>query len=174
MTDKYTPSEIRIFNEYVIAEHKNFKNGNVKLTLVPTYVTEQAKKITKDYTELSKIAKGVWWCTGTLVLLDDKGRIKPVKYDLRKCDIMLVTGADYLQESLKRLTLMGKKFGLTTIDLPVDFTEVWEQKFFGTQRGDKVLVCPISRKIANNEYEILRNYTMERKITEFFESQRQH
>ena len=66
---------------------------------------------------------------------------------------------------------MGKKFGLTTIDLPVDFTEVWEQKFFGTQRGDQVLVRPINRKIANNEYEILRNFTTETMLTNFWYSQ---
>ena len=134
-------------------------------------MTEKPKKITKDYDELSKIAQGVWWRTGMLVLLDNNGKIKPVKYDLRKCDTMLVTSADYLHESLKRLTLMGKKFGLTTIDLPVDFTEVWEQKFFGTQRGDQVLVRPINRKIANNEYEILRNFTTETMLTNFWYSQ---
>lgn len=63
MTEKYTPAEIRIFNEYVIAEHKKLKNADVKLTLVPTYVTEKPKKIKKDYDELSKITQGVWWRT---------------------------------------------------------------------------------------------------------------
>lgn len=171
MTEKYTPAEMRIFNEYIIAEHKNFKNGNIKLTLVPTYVTDGPKKITKDYDELSKIAQGVWWRAGGLVLLDNNGTIKPVKYDLRKCDTMLVTAADYLTESLKRLTLMGKKFGLTTIDLPAEFTEVWEQKFFGTQRGDTVLVRPATHKNPNNEYEILRNFTTEAMMANFWHSQ---
>ena len=167
---KYTSDEQRILNEYVIADRKMYQNGKIDFTLIPTYVNELPKKISIDCKDSDKFQKDAFY-RGGLVTLTAGGTIKPVQYDLRKCDIMLVTGAYDATETVRTLTLMGKKFGSLSMYLSKEFTQLWEQKFFDTNRGDIVLARP-QQGNPNNEYKILRNFTTEKMITAFFESQR--
>ena len=169
--EKISFSDRKILNEYVVADRKMYQNGRIDFILVPTYCTGMPEKLSIKCVDLDKFKRDTFW-PGGLVTLTAGGTIKPVKYDLRKCDIMLVTGAYDATETVRTLTLMGKKFGSLSMYLSKEFTQLWEQKFFDTKRGDIVLVRP-QQSNPNNEYKILRNFTTEKMITAFFESQRQ-
>jgi len=169
--EKVSLSDRHILNEYVIADRKTHNNGTINFTLVPTYVTDSPKKIHIKHADSDKFNRDAFWAGG-FVTLTKNGAIRPVRYDLRKCDIMLVTSAYDATEIIRTLTLIGKKFGSVSMNLSKEFTQLWEQKFFDTKRGDIVLVRP-QQGYPNNEYEILRNFTTEKMIKTFLESQRQ-
>ncbi len=169
--EKISLSDRHILHEYVIADRKMYNNGRIDFTLVPTYLNDLPEKLSVNCAGLAKFNTDAFW-PGGLVALTQKGTIRPIQYDLRKCDIMLVTGAYDATETVRTLTLMGKKFGSLSMYLSKEFTQLWEQKFFDTKRGDIVLVQP-QQSNPNNEYKILRNFTTEKMITAFFESQRQ-
>lgn len=168
--EKNSFSDRKILNEYVVADRKMYQNGRIDFILVPTYCTDMPEKLSIKCVDLDKFKSDAFW-PGGLVTLTTDGKIKPVQYDMRKCDKMLVTGVYDATETVRTLTLMGKKFGLVSMHLSKEFAQLWEQKFFDTKRGDIVLVHP-QRGYPNNEYEILRNFTTEKMITAFFESQR--
>ncbi len=162
----------RIFNEYVIADRKMHNNGMIDFTLIPTYIDggKLPKKVSIHYSYLDKFKREEAFYRGGLVTLTKKGTIRPVQYVLRKCDVMLVTGAYDISDEIRKLKLMGKKFGAVPISLSRLSLPLWETKFFDTKRGDIVLVQP--ENDSNNKYKILRNFTTEKMITEFFENQR--
>lgn len=168
--EKLSRADKNIINEYVIADRKRTKAGT-DFTIIPTYCDDLPEKVSMTDAEMEKFDRTLFW-VGALVTLTKKGKIRPVRYNLRKCDIMLVTGAYDITETVKELTLMGKKFGSIAMHLSKEFTQLWEQKFFDTRRGDTVLVRP-QQDNSNNEYKILRNFTTEKMITTFFEGQRQ-
>ncbi|MBO4480289.1 MAG: hypothetical protein J5742_01520 [Alphaproteobacteria bacterium] len=169
--DTFTSKEeYMLYNEYIIADKKYPNQSTQQITLVPTLDYEPKTltfKGSHNWTPLS---------IGDLVWLSRKGTIKPVKYDMRKCDIMLVIGEDVFDNnSVKQLRVMGKKFGLQTLDLANDIECAWQWKFYPTKLNHTVLVRPdVGPDNKNNDYKILRNFTIEKQIAEFFNSQRQH
>lgn len=173
---EYTPDEKRMFNEYIVADYNCRNKGTVTVTLISTYTTAAPKQITLDnhWDARKKMldADSCIWNIGSLVTLTKDGKIKLVKYDMRKCDTMLVTGAYNTFNTSRILSLMGKKFGQTILCISPEPIHIWHQKFYSTERGDIVLVRPTNPKLEpDNEYQILRNFTMEEKIRKFFESQ---
>ncbi|MBQ6736358.1 MAG: hypothetical protein IJQ90_02625 [Alphaproteobacteria bacterium] len=164
MSSYKSKQEYMLYNEYVIADKKYQNQSTQIVTLVPT-VSYEPKTITlKDNWSRFRL--------GDLVWITRAGTIKPVKYDMRKCDTMLVVGeSTFDNNGVKQLRLMGKRFGLQTLDLFNDIEHTWQWKFYPTQLHDIVLVKPDANP---DGYKIVRNFTMESKITKFFESQRQH
>ena len=166
MSPYASKEEYLLYNEYIIADKKYPNQSTQQITLVPTLAYEP-KILTfngnKNWTPLG---------IGNLVWLSRAGTIRPVKYDMHKCDIMLVIGADVFDNNIKQLRLIGKRFGMQTLDLMNNVEYPWQWKFYPTELNNRVLVKPCTDE--NNDYKILRNYTMERKITEFFESQRRY
>ena len=47
-------------------------------------------------------------------------------------------------------------------------------KFYPTKTGDHILVKPDVAQDRTNDYKILRNFTMEEKMAEFFRQQKQY
>ena len=177
--EKFTAmEEKRIFNEYIVADYNCRKRGTVTVTLVPTYATDAPKQITLD-DHLNARKKmldtdSCIWNIGSLVTLTKDGKIKPVKYDMRKCDTMLVTGAQYTGDITKELYLVGKKFGNAVLFIRDEPMYLWHQKFYGTERGDIVLVRPTNQEYEPvNTHEILRKFTTEEQMRAFFQSQHQ-
>ena len=157
-----------LYNEYIIADKKISNKSTLQMVLVPTLAYEP-KSLTFKGTQ-NWPAQGI----GELVWLSKKGTIKPVKYDMHKCDIMLVTGADVFNNNTKQLRIIGKGFGLQTLDLINEIEYTWQWKFYPTQLDDKILVTRDAGPDKNNDFKILRNFTMEKRIRNFFESQHQY
>ena len=167
MNTYISKQEYMLYNEYVIADKTYPNQFTQRLILVPTLNYES---------KIINIKGNYNWtpfCIGDLVWITRKGNIKPVKYDMRKCDIMLVIGEEIFDNNqVKQLRVMGKKFGLQTLDLINDIEHTWQWKFYPTKLNHIVLVKPCQGE--NNDYKILRNFTIEKQIKDFFESQRQH
>lgn len=172
---KLTYAERQIYSEYIIADKTYPTKSTQDVTLVPTYwgdLQHIKLKGSENWTPLG---------IGELVSLTTKGNIKPIKYDMRKCDTMLVTSVwDYYPASgdtHREVTMMGKKFGIQCIDLVYDLEFPWLCKFYDIKRGDRVLARPhqttdVYEKYGNS-FEILRNFTMEKQMRNFFQSQNQ-
>lgn len=168
MTPYTSKEEYLLYNEYIIADKKVLNKSTLQIILVPTLAYEP-KTLTFKGTQ-NWPTQGI----GELVWLSKKGTIRPVKYDMRKCDIMLVSGADVFNNSnIKQLRIVGKRFGFQTLDLINEIEYTWQWKFYPTQLDDKILVTRDLGPDTNNDFKILRNFTMEGKIRKFFESQRQ-
>ena len=168
-------AERQIYSEYIIADKTypdKFKSTQ-NVTLIPTYWGDL------QHIKLKGLANWTPLGIGELVSLTTKGKIKPIKYDMRKCDTMLVTSVwDYRAYGAARrqISMMGKKFGIQYIDLVYDIEFPWMCKFYDIKRGDRVLVRPHQTTDAyekyGNAFEILRNFTTEEQMRKFFESQK--
>ena len=170
-----TPEQQRIYSEYIIS-NKTYPNKTTQVvTLIPTYFGDL------QHIKVNGTPNWVTYEIGKLVHLTRKNKIIPVKYDMRKCDTMLVTSVhDWTTKKgdIRQIAMMGKKFGIRYMDLAYDQEFEWMCKFYDIKRGDEVLVRPM-QTLSNyltygNDYEILRNFTMEKRITEFFNSQKEH
>ena len=165
----------KIYSEYIIADKTYPNKSTQNVTLVPTYYGDLQKL------EFQGPENWVPLDVGILVTLTTKGKIKPIKYDMHKCDTMLVTSVCDWQpasgDTRRQISMMGKKFGIQYIDLIYDLEYPWMCKFYDTKRGDQILVRPHQTLDVYKKYgtcfEILRNFTMEEKMRNFFQSQRQ-
>ena len=152
----------------MIADKRYPSKSTQRVTLVPTM---------SYYPELITFSRENWigFDIGTLVWLSSKNTIRPVRYNMRDCDIMLVLDENSLNnDSTKQLRIIGKRFGLIILDLINNIEFAWQWKFYPTKTGDKILVKPDVAHDRTNEYKILRNFTMEEKMAEFFRSQKQY
>ena len=166
---KLTREERLLYQEYMIADKRYPSKSTQRVTLVPTM---------SYYPELITFKGRENWIgfdIGTLVWLSSKNTIRPVRYNMRDCDIMLVLDVNSLNnDSTKELRIIGKRFGLIILDLINNIEFAWQWKFYPTKTGDKILVKPDVAHDRTNEYKILRNFTMEEKMAEFFRSQKQY
>jgi hypothetical protein len=165
---KLTREERLLYQEYMIADKRYPRKSTQRVTLVPTmsYDSEIVTfKGTENWTSLG---------IGSLVWLSKKNTLRPVRYNMCDCDIMLVLDENSLNNGAKQLRITGKRFGLITLDLINDTEFAWQWKFYPTKTGDKILVKPDTNPNRNTEYKILRNFTMEEKMAEFFRSQKQY
>lgn len=162
---KLTREERLLYQEYMIADKRYPSKSAQHVTLVPTM----------SYDPVIITFKGrenwIGFDTGTLVWLSSKNTIRPVRYNMRDCDIMLVLGENtFNNDNVKHLRIIGKRFGLITLDLINDTEFAWQWKFYPTKVGDHILVKPDIAQDRTNDYKILRNFTMEERMVEFFKS----
>lgn len=166
---KLTREERLLYQEYMIANKRYPSKSTQRVTLVPTM---------SYYPELITFKGRENWIgfdIGSLVWLSKKNTLRPVRYNMRDCDIMLVLDENFLNnDGTKQLRIIGKRFGLITLDLINDLEFAWQWKFYPTKTGDHILVKPDTNPNRNTEYKILRNFTMEEKMAEFFRSQKQY
>ena len=166
---KLTREERLLYQEYMIADKRYLRKSTQRVTLAPTMSYD---------TEIIAFEGRENWIgfdIGTLVWLSSKNTIRPVRYNMHDCDIMLVLDANTFKDnSMRELRIIGKKFGLLTLDLNNDIEFAWQWKFFPTMIGDHILVKPDTDPTRTTDYKILRNFTMEEKMAEFFRRQKQH
>lgn len=165
---KLTREERLLYQEYMIADKQYPNKSTQRVTLAPT--------MSYDPEIITFKGRGKWvnLDIGTLVWLSSKNTIRPVRYNMRDCDIMLVLDENSLNNGEKQLRITGKRFGLITLDLNNDTEFAWQWKFYPTKVGDHILVKPDIGPDRNNDYKILRNFTMEEKMAEFFRRQKQY
>ena len=164
---KLTREERLLYQEYMIADKRYPRKSTQRVTLVPTMSYD---------TEIIAFEGRENWIgfdIGTLVWLSSKNTIRPVRYNMRDCDTMLVLDENSLNNGAKQLRITGKRFGLITLDLINDIEFAWQWKFYPTKTGDHILVKPDVAQDRTSDYKILRNFTMEEKIAEFFRRQKQ-
>lgn len=166
---KLTREERLLYQEYMIADKQYPTKSTQRVTLVPT--------MSYDSEIITFKGSKNWTCLdiGTLVWLSSKNTIRPVRYNMSDCDIMLVLDVNPFKNNImKELRIIGKKFGLLTLDLNNDIEFAWQWKFYPTKTGDHILVKPDVAQDRTSDYKILRNFTMEEKMAEFFRRQKQY
>ena len=165
---KLTREERLLYQEYMIADKRYPRKSTQRVTLVPTMSYD---------TEIIAFEGRENWIgfdIGTLVWLSSKNTIRPVRYNMCDCDTMLVLDENSLNNGVKQLRITGKRFGLITLDLINDTEFAWQWKFYPTKTGDHILVKPDVAQDRTSDYKILRNFTMEEKMAEFFRQQKQY
>ena len=165
---KLTREERLLYQEYMIADKRYPRKSTQRVTLVPT-MSYDTEIITFEGLE-----NWIGFDIGTLVWLSSKNTIRPVRYNMCDCDTMLVLDENSLNNGVKQLRITGKRFGLITLDLINDTEFAWQWKFYPTKTGDHILVKPDVAQDRTSDYKILRNFTMEEKMAEFFRQQKQY
>jgi len=166
---KLTREERLLYQEYMIADKQYPTKSTQRVTLAPT--------MSYDPEIITFKGSKNWTCLdiGSLVWLSSKNTIRPVRYNMNDCDIMLVLDVNPSKNNImKELRIIGKKFGLLTLDLNNDTEFAWQWKFYSTTVGDHILVKPDTDPKRTTDYKILRNFTMEEKMARFFKLQKQY
>lgn len=172
-------------NEYMIADVQYPNKSSQSITLVPTYRYDTPKII--------KLKKPDWTLLdiGTIVKITKPNTIKEIEYNMKKCRTVTLTNVSDTP-GIYHTKNVCTKYRYTFIDdgtTPSDGNKClkiiclnyaplvdWHVQFFGIAPGHKILVKP-HRKTEhdpNSVYKILRDFTIEERVGEFFKRQHKH
>lgn len=162
-----------IEKEYIIAGITHPDESTQVATLVPTTVQDKPRR--KRLVQKN----GITYQIGDTVILNNN-KIRLPEYDTERCDTMTVWGM-YDQSAVFRAIRLteGKKFDDLTLTLKYEPVIEWYVKFLDTVPGDECLVQKYTSQEKENvakydyspeinDYRILRNYTLEKIMQDFF------